>query len=419
MEISRFVREKKETDVLIVGGGTAGVFAAIAAARTGARTILIEKNSMLGGTLTVAGVNFPGLFFAWGKQIIAGPCWEAIERTVALGGAKIPEISFQPKYHYEEQILVNRFIFTAVINEMCRENGVEVLTNAMPAGMEESEEHCRLWITTKTGLLEITARKVIDATGDANLTYLAGYPLEKSPKQQPATPQNHLSGYVFEDIDPQDIEDAYPSAGFPDYLTAWSLTHYLRIHKIDIHIPCTDADTSEGRTRLEQESAALLLKVYQFYRQIKGLENLTMDFLAEETGVRETNRIVGETTITASDYINGTLYPDSISYAFYPIDLHVMKGIEQQFHKPNVVAKVPYRALIPKGSRHLLCAGRCISSDTYANSGIRVEAICMSTGQAAGCAAALAAAKNLPVKEVPFADLKEALQAIGAILPEH
>ena len=118
-----------------------------------------------------------------------------------------------------------------------------------------------------------------------------------------------------------------------------------------MHIPCTDADTSAGKTILEQRALSELLKVYKFFRKIKGLENLTIDFIAEETGVRETNRIIGEYEITAEEYINGTLYPDSVCYAFYPIDLHVMEGINKIFHSENVVAKVPYRALIPKNSK--------------------------------------------------------------------
>ena len=79
------VEKTIQTDVVVVGGGTAGVFAAIAAARCGAKTVLIEKNSTLGGTMTVANVNFPGLFFAWGRQIVDGPCWEAILRTASVG----------------------------------------------------------------------------------------------------------------------------------------------------------------------------------------------------------------------------------------------------------------------------------------------------------------------------------------------
>ena len=125
------VEKTIQTDVVVVGGGTAGVFAAIAAARCGAKTVLIEKNSTLGGTMTVANVNFPGLFYAWGKQIIDGPCWEAIQRTAALGGAVIPPIQFQPKNHFDEQITLNRFAYTAVLWEMLHESGVTVITSAM------------------------------------------------------------------------------------------------------------------------------------------------------------------------------------------------------------------------------------------------------------------------------------------------
>ena len=97
------------------------------------------------------------------------------------------------------------------------------------------------------------------------------------------------------------------------------------------------------------------------------------------------------------------------------IDLHVMDGIEQVFHKENVVGKIPYGALVPKKSKNILCAGRCISSDTYANSAVRVEAVCMATGQAAGCAAALAAQDNTVVKDVDCKKLRAALEKIGAI----
>ena len=159
------------------------------------------------------------------------------------------------------------------------------------------------------------------------------------------------------------------------------------------------------------------MKVYRFYRSIKGLENLQIEVTARETGVRETNRIVGEYTVSAEEYIRGERYEDSICYAFYPIDLHVMNGIEQTFHEPDVVSKVPYRALIPKGAKRVLCAGRCISSDTYANSALRVEAVCMATGQAAGCAAAIASQQKISVLDVPYAEVCKALNNIGAIIP--
>lgn len=413
------VRDKKRFDVTVIGGGTAGVFAAIAAERTGAKTLLVEKNSMLGGTVTTALVDYPGLFFAWGKQIIGGPCWEAIKRTEALGGADIPEISYKPKKHWHEQVKLNRAIYVHVLNEMCREAGVCVVTGCMLSHAVEKEDGVSLILTDKSGLFAVETGIAIDATGDANLVSMLGYPCEKGEELQPATLQNHISGYRAEDISLEMLEKfmAENTCPIDSPITPKKLLHFLKIHKIDIHTPAPDADTSEGKTDTERRALADVIAVYQLLRRIPSLESLTLDWIAEETGIRETNRIVGETTVTAEDYIAGTRYPDSVAYAFYPIDLHVMNGIEQKFHAEEVVAKIPYRALIPKGSRRILTAGRCISSDRLANSGLRVEAPCMAMGQAVGCAAALCVSKKVDVKKVSIEHLRHALADLGAILP--
>lgn len=404
-------------DVAVVGAGTAGVFAAIAAARTGADVVLIEKNSMPGGTVTTAGVNYPGLFFAWGRQIIDGPCWEAIRRTEQLGGCRIPEITFHPEHHWQEQIRLNPFVYTSVLYEMCAESGVRILANTMISHAQDGEQGVRLILTDKSGLMRLNAGAAIDATGDANLAALCGFELQKSAEQQPATLHNRLSGYQIESIDPAAIASALKGAGLPDYITAERLVNFLEIQKIDLHIPCRDADTSAGKTALERDALALLMKLYRLYRSTPGLENLQIDLIAAETGVRESCRILGESVVTAEDYISGRAYADAVCYAFYPIDLHVENGIRQKFHTENTVSEIPYGALIPKGARRVLCAGRCISSDTYANSALRVQAPCMATGQAAGCAAALCVRDAKPVDGLQAAELTAALKKIGAIVP--
>ena len=408
-------KRRYNVDVAVAGGGTAGVFAAISAARTGAKTILIEKNSILGGTMTAAGVNFPGLFFAWGKKIIDGPCWEAVQRTIELGGAVMPEIKFKPEKHWNEQIKLNKFIYISVLFQMCEEAGVQLICNAMISAVKEHDENLEIAITEKTGMSLIMAKKAIDATGDANLVQIAGYEIEKSEIQQPATLQNHISGYCLKNVSEEEVRTKFDKEKFPEYLTADKILSYININKIDMHIPCSNADTSDGKTMLEKQAYSDMLRVYTFLRKIKGLENLEIDYIAAETGVRETNRIVGEKVITAEDYIKGILYEDSVCYAFYPIDLHTMDGIQKKYHPEKVVGKIPYGALVPKNSKNILCAGRCISSDTYANSAVRVEAVCMATGQAAGCAAALAAQTNRSVREVPYDRLCKALKTIGAI----
>ena len=419
MNFNCVISKELTADVVVIGGGTAGVFAAISAARSGSKTILIEKNSMLGGTMTAAGVNYPGLFFAWGRQIISGPCWESIERTVALGGADLPSISFRPKCHWHEQIKLNPFVYTTVLFQMCEETGVHIICNAMISYTSEEQNGVSVIVTTKDGMVAINASVAIDATGDATLCQLAGFDMLKSPTQQPATLLNHISGYIAEEKIFERVKSGFDPAKLPSHITAEDLIRYLKKNKIDMHIPCVDADTSGGRTQLEKNALYEIMKVVCFLRKTEGLENLTVDAVAHETGVRETKRIVGKHIITAEEYINGYVYPDSVCYAFYPIDLHVERGIEQRFHEENVVSKIPYRALIPKNSRRILCSGRCVSSDTYANSALRVEAVCMAMGQVAGSAASVMRKESADAADITYEGLCATLRSIGAIVPNE
>ena len=184
-----------------------------------------------------------------------------------------------------------------------------------------------------------------------------------------------------------------------------------------MHILCADADTAEGRGQLERAALYQTLRVVRFFHTIPGLENLTVERIAQEVGVRETNRVVGKHIVTAQEYITGYQYADSVCYAFYPIDLHVARGVEKHYHEENVVSKIPYRALVPQKSRRVLCAGRCVSSDTYANSALRVEAPCMAMGQVAGVAGATMAKLGQEASRVSYEELCEMLRTIGAIVP--
>ena len=418
----RFVIEPKVTyscDVAVIGGGTAGVFAAVSASRCGARVILVEKSSVLGGTVTSGGVNFPGLFFAWGKQIISGPCWEAIERTVQLGGATLPEITYKPSKHWKEQILIDSFVYRSVLWDMCNESNVEVLLSTMVSAVNESDDGASVLLTGKEGFFAINAGVLIDATGDANAASVAGFETVKSAVQQPATPQNRISGYDFDKIDLDMLRSRFKDDSLPEHITADKVIACLKNGKFDIHVPCADAHTSMGRTRVERDAMGIISRLYRFCRSISGLEGLRVESYAAETGVRETVRIIGEETLTAEDYISGKCFDNAVCYAFYPIDLHVADGIKQRFFDEGKVGTIPYGALIPKGAKRMLCAGRCASSDTDANSAIRVQAPCMAMGQAAGCAAAIASRQSLTVKDVPFSALTEALRWIGAIVPER
>jgi hypothetical protein len=139
--------------------------------------------------------------------------------------------------------------------------------------------------------------------------------------------------------------------------------------------------------------------------------------LQPETGFRESYRIEGETIITVNDYTSGRLFEDAISNAFYPVDLHTKTGVKPKPLKPGTVPTIPLRALIPKGSSNIIVAGRCVSSDRLANSGLRVQASCMGMGQAAGTAAALAANSGTTPLDVPLADIHAVLREHGQIIP--
>lgn len=412
-----------QTEVLVLGGGTAGCFAAIAAAKSGAETLLIEKNGILGGTMTVGRVNFPGLFFAWGRQIISGPCWEAVLRCESHGGAKIPPVSRHPQNHWEEQILLDIFTYTCVLDDMCTESGVKLLLHTMAAQAEEEEDGVAVTAAAKEGLLKIKAKVLIDATGDADGVRLAGYPCVKSPVLQPATLINDIAGYDIRAVERQAFEETMRKAVeqgrlFPEDTQGGSLYHQLCSGRISMHIPCKNAETSWGKTELELSARRTLARMIGCLREVQGLENLFVSSCAVECGVRETCRIVGEDTVTAEEYLAGKVYKDALCYCFYPIDLHQPTGIKQIFLKEGTVPTLPYGAMIPKKAEHILAAGRCISSDTDANSAIRVQAPCMALGQAAGVAAAIAAKRNLPVKAVPVQEIRLRLTALGAIVPQ-
>jgi len=414
-------------DVIVLGGGTAGVVAAIQAGRAGAKTLLVEKTGMLGGTTTTGGVNFPGLFHAWGKQVIAGIGWELVTRAVAEADGALPDFTDYSGHHSRLQIRVNPFIYAALCDEAATKAGVEILFHTMAAGLAPG---WRVTLCTKTGLQEVTGTVVVDATGDANAVTLAGFPLNISEELQPATLSCRASGYDPATLDYDAIDRAYAAevqAGRLEITDgSWntqvaSCRQWLQARGANAsHIHHINARDSAGKSRLELEARASLLRLYRFLRTQPGLENLVIESVAPECGVRETATIKGKKMITADDYRTGRVWEDSVCYAFYPIDLHrsTGDGLGKEPLAEGVVPTVPRGALLPAGSRNLIVAGRCVSSDRLANSGLRVQASCMAMGQAAGALAALSAQSGCDPEALPMEKVRALLRRHGAIVPE-
>ncbi|WP_218103740.1 FAD-dependent oxidoreductase [Paenibacillus hemerocallicola] len=411
-----------EYDIMVFGGGSAGCTAAIQAARAGKRTALVEKNGILGGTTIVASVNFPGLFHAWGKQVIRGIGWEIIERTAELGGAELPDFSVVPQRHWMHQITVNRFIYSAVLDRLCLEAGVSLRLHEMPAAVLKGEGGTYVALVGKSGLKWYKTNKLIDATGDADVTGLMGYARKKGEQLQPGTLINDIGGYDISAIDTDMLNREYEEALRSGEISRnrHGLYNDLKSGRINMHIQDIDGSESETRTLAEVKARRHLLDTVTMLRRVPGCEKIEVRHFASECGIRETWRIDGEAEVDEQSYVSGYVWPDAVCYSFYPIDLHHHSGfhIEQKMIAPGIVPTLPYRALIPKGSDDLLVAGRCVSGDRMANSAFRVQASCMATGQAAGMAAAIAVDRNCSVRAVPITQLREELERFGAIVPK-
>ncbi|MCM8529817.1 MAG: FAD-dependent oxidoreductase [Lentisphaeraceae bacterium] len=374
---------KSDVDVLVVGGGTAGTIAAIQAGRSGAKTLLVERHSQLGGAMTTGGVAFPGLFDAWGKQVIGGVGWELVKECVEIDGGKLPNFAKVPKRHWQNQVHINQFLYSLLAEEKCEEAGVEIAYYEFPQSVRKTtsgwEVECAGFGTKR----QIKCKQIIDCTGGAEVVGLMGYERLRGEERQPGS-------YLYQ------IGKGHNPAE-------------SQLHRLYVH----GADSTNSRTVTEANLTGrkeILKKVRESKRRLMHLQ--------PETGFRESYRIVGETIISVNDYTSGRVFEDAIAYAFYPVDLHSKSGVKPKPLKPGVVPTIPLSSLIPKDSHHVIVAGRCISSDRLANSGLRVQSACMAMAQAAGVTAALAARKNTTPLKVSIDEIRQEIKNHQGIVPK-
>lgn len=419
-----------EADVLVVGGGTAGTIAAIQAGRLGARTVLVEAGSQLGGTTTTAGVDYPGLFHAWGRQVIAGIGWELVTATVALNGDALPDFS-KPidalKWrHWRHQVRLSGPLYAALAEEACVKAGVRLRYYESPVSVEPTATGWKVRLVGKGTAVDVFARQLVDCTGNASVVGLAGLPRLREKTTQPGTLIYKLGGYELgspglgkaELAALQEKVKAAVKEGKLLPTDMGSVAGFLNSGGENaMHVPGADSSTSESHTATNIKGRQSLLRVMRFLRAQPGFDKLCIKRLQPETGVRETWRIVGETMVTEKDYVSGRLFEDAVAYSFYPIDLHVDGGVKPRYLAKGTLPTVPRGALIPKVSRNLQVAGRCLCSDRLANSALRVQASCMAMGQAVGANAALAVQSGETPSRVPLEAVRKALREHGAVVP--
>ena len=420
-------------DVVVCGAGPAGVFAAIAAAREGAKVALIERFGFLGGMAT-AGLVMPLSVFTYqNKRVIGGIPWEFLERLEAMGGGYIEKplgnVAFDPE------------LYKLCMQRMVLEAGVELYMNSYLTGTVMGTDgtiECVV-IENKNGSEAIEAKVFIDCTGDADLAAMAGVEMQPMNGEvlQPLSTYFILAGV---DTSSPLVAEAMHHNKQGENCHCLPIREYLLEHAEELNMPefggpwfcttlhegcvavnmtrtaadaCDNRDYTAAECRLREDVYRMADVLRNNFEEFK---NCYVASVATQAGIRETRRIKGVHTMTAEEYMSGFKYEDSISRGAHPIDIHATKGNKQSIHFLEQAAYVPYRALIAPAYPNLLVAGRPISADRKAFASMRVQASCMGTGQAAGVAAAMATKGGYSVHEVDIELLVDKLKSLGAAL---
>jgi len=442
-----------EPDVLVVGAGPAGLAAAIAAARNGARTMLVERYGYVGGNLTagLVGPCMTSYSLDGQTQLIRGIFDEMVLRMEAMGQAihpsKVPAST--PwcgfiEYGHDKVTPFDPEAVKLVGLDMLREAGVELLLHTFVAdAIVEDNALKGVIMVNKSGMQAVRAGVTVDCSADGDVAARAGAAYEIGREEdglmQPMTlffRVSHVNDEVVEKYVAEHKDDFRPFAslvakakeagefpiprmGVGMYKTlepgVWRI-NTTRMQRLD----GTNVNDLTEAEILGREQVKALMK---FFREwLPGFENVQLYDTAATVGVRETRRIVGEYTLTYEDLATGRHFDDVIALAGYPLDIHSPTdaggGTTGEMKTANEY-EIPFRSLVPRDVENLLVAGRCISATHEAMSATRVMPPAFAMGQAAGTAAALAIEWGRPPRDIPVPQLQELLVRQGQYLGEE
>jgi FAD-dependent oxidoreductase family protein len=405
-----------EVDVLVCGGGPAGTAAAIAAARTGASTLLVEQYGYLGG-MSTAGLVTPHFDCFLNK----GLNQELIERMTArqAWGAPFWRISFDPEQ------------FKMVSEDMVLDSGSDLLYHVFAvAALVEGDRLRGAVVETKSGRFAILAKVVIDCTGDGDIAARAGAPFEKGRPEdhllQPMTMMFRLGGLEWVQTDGgqmfQFVQKAIAQTGHHFRLAferPWAI-HLSNPGEAAVqlvHVRGVDATDARDLTRAEIEGRRQTRAVVDFLTQhVPEFESAYLIETAAQVGIRETRRVLGDYVLTLEDLKAARKFDDGIATVSFGVDIHNPADRSQGGSPLTGVYDIPYRCLVPRDVEGLLVAGRCISGTHEAHASYRVKGPCLAMGQAAGTAAALAARQGIPPRGLDAGALRRELQSQGVVL---
>lgn len=439
--------------VIVCGGGPSGITAALAAARNGANTLLIEQFGFAGGASTNALV-YPWMSFhdLRGNQVVAGIAQEIVSALQERGGSP---------GHVRDTIGFVRTItpfdpeiYKCLLDEMLSDAGVETLYHSRLAGVEVRTGRIQaIRVLSPSGISEFSADIYIDATGDGDLAAMAGNPFVMGRKidglTQPMTMNFVLGGVDLEEVKayiiahPQEFHsdtpfnelDQLPLTGVSGFFKHWAahgpksiprdrVLFFAGIHPGEVSVNTTriirrNGTVASDLSAAETEGRRQVALLSEFFKNhIPGFKNAFLSRTAAKIGVRETRHISGKYELNTEDLMSSRSFPDRIAHSGYPLDIHDPTGnaLAHQEIQNGLAYEIPYRCLLASDISNLLLNGRCISVTHTAFSSTRVTPNCMAIGQAAGTAAALSVLNRKNPDEIEIRKLQERLIQQKAVL---
>jgi hypothetical protein len=433
------MRDLGRVDVLVVGSGSAGSTAAIAAARTGAQTMLIEKLPFLGGNSTAVLDTFYGFYTpgSASKRVVNGIPDDVVAGLRALG----PVVERPNTYGAGTGVTYHTDHLKVVWEDLVRAAGVRVLLHAFVQDADARDGTIeRLVVATKAGLAEVRARVVIDASGDADVCHFAGFGYELAGDQEPAQTLTTTFRLVNVDMERRRTIDKaefhrlmaeaaesgdydLPRKEGSDHITpvdGVTATVMTRLASYERRADGTviNATDPEFLTQAEMDGRRQALEYVRFLvDRVPGYERAALGTFSTQIGVRETRRVYGDYRLTSDDVLAARRFDDEIGLCGAPIeDHHGGADTVWRYLPDGEVVGIPYRSLVVRDAADVLVAGRCFSATHDAHASVRSMAQCMAMGQAAGTAAALAVASGRSPRDVPATELRDRLRADGARL---
>lgn len=429
MEIyTRQLTQLWDADVIVVGSGSAGASAAIAAARTGANTVLIERFGFMGGTSTQVLDTFYG-FYTPGSvayKVVGGVPDDVVSAL------KEHKAAFERPNTYGAGtgITYDPMMLRIVWERLALAAGVRLLYHSFCTDViRDGNRITGVVVDGKRGLMKLTARVVIDCSGDADVCHQAGAPYERAGEIDPAQTLTTTFRMINVDVERaktfgkkamwEKMDEANQTGRYdlPRKEGSWHITTQRGvIHTIMTRVADVDATDPVALTGAEIEGRRQVVEYVRFLRDyVPGYENAELSWFCEPIGVRETRRVYGRYRLTREDCLSARKFDDAVAACGAPIeDHHGGSDTRWEYLPDGMTYDIPYRALIPQEVDGLLVAGRCFSATHDAHASCRSMAQMMALGQAAGAAAALAVQRDtLPhLLDVPV--LQDRLQEMGA-----